>query len=62
MLLVVEVDGGYHQERARHDGARESALNALGWCVVRVAEPHVFGDLEAVVACIAECARRLAAP
>ena len=59
--FVVEVDGGYHTERARHDGARERALNQLGWCVVRVAEHHVFDDLDAVVACIAECARRLAA-
>jgi len=60
--LVVEVDGAYHEERARHDGARDRALNELGWCVLRVAEQHVLGDLEAVVACIAECARRLAAP
>ena len=58
--LVVEVDGAYHAERARHDGARERALNRLGWCVVRVHEQHVFADLDAVVAAIAECARRLA--
>ncbi len=28
--LVVEVDGAYHEERARHDGARDRALNKLG--------------------------------
>lgn len=48
------------EERARHDGTRERALNELGWCVVRVLEHHAFSDLDAVVACIAECARRLA--
>jgi very-short-patch-repair endonuclease len=58
--LVVEVDGGYHAERACQDGARERALNELGWCVVRVAEHQAFGDLEAVVALITECARCLA--
>ena len=58
--LVVEVDGGYHEERARHDGARERALNELGWCVGRVAEHQVVGDLDAVVALITECARCLA--
>ena len=58
--LVVEVDGGYHAARARLDGARERALNELGWCVVRVTEHQVFGDLEAVVALVTECARCLA--
>ena len=56
--LVVEVDGPYHEERARHDGARDRALHSLGWCVLRVAEHQVFGDLEAVMARIADTARR----
>jgi very-short-patch-repair endonuclease len=59
--LVVEVDGEYHEERARHDSARDRALNALGWCVVRVHEQQVLGELDAVVASISESARRLAA-
>ena len=58
--LVVEVDGAYHEERSRHDGARDRALRELGWHVLRVPEHHVFGDLEGVVACVAECARSLA--
>jgi very-short-patch-repair endonuclease len=58
--LVVEVDGGYHEERARLDGARNLALEQLGWHVVRVLEHQVFGDLDAVVAGIADSARRLA--
>ena len=59
--LVVEVDGGYHALRGRHDGARDRALGKLGWHVLRLCEQQVFGDLDAVVECIAEGARRLAA-
>ena len=58
LRLVVEVDGGYHHERGRHDAQRERALNELGWCVVRMPEHQVFGDLEVVVARITEAARR----
>ena len=56
--LVVEVDGGYHEPRARPDAARDRALNALGWCVVRVPEHQVFSDLDSVVAGITEAAAR----
>jgi very-short-patch-repair endonuclease len=59
--LVVELDGPYHEERARHDGARDRALEKLGWHVLRVPDHHVFADLEAVVVRIADTARRLAA-
>jgi very-short-patch-repair endonuclease len=59
--LVVEVDGASHDGRERHDRARDRALSELGWHVLWVAEHHVFGDLDAVVARIAESARRLAA-
>jgi very-short-patch-repair endonuclease len=58
--FVVEVDGGYHAERARLDGARDRALEQLGWHVVRVMDQHVFGDLDSVVASITDCASRLA--
>ena len=58
--LVVEVDGPYHEHRARHDAARDRALRDMGWHVVRVPEQKVFADLDAVVAVIADTARRLA--
>jgi very-short-patch-repair endonuclease len=58
--LVVEVDGGYHEERARQDGARDRALNKLGWHLLRVPDHHVFGDLDAVVVRITNTARCLA--
>ena len=59
--LVVEVDGPYHEQRARHDSARDRALAKLGWLVVRLGEHEVFGELDAVVARVAGTARRLAA-
>lgn len=59
--LVVEVDGASHEGRERHDRARDKALAALGWHVLRVPEQEVFGELDRVVARIAESARRLAA-
>ena len=54
--LVVEVDGGSHVGRGRHDAARDRALAGLGWRVLRVAEHEVFGGLEEVVARIARAA------
>ena len=56
--LVVEVDGECHAERGRHDAQRDRALEALGWSVVRVRDHDVFSDLDALVARIAEAARR----
>ena len=56
--LVVEVEGSYHEQRTRHDRARDRALNGLGWHVVRVLEHHVFGQLDEVVASITESAQR----
>ena len=34
--LVVEVDGGYHADRARADARRDRELGRLGWRVARV--------------------------
>ena len=48
--LVVELDGDYHQGRQRRDAARDRALAALGWRMLRIAENDVFADLEGVVA------------
>jgi very-short-patch-repair endonuclease len=57
--LVVEVDGGYHGERARHDAARDRALSALGWHVLRVDEHEVLAELDHVVGRIVNAVRRL---
>jgi len=59
--LVVEVDGGYHAERAEHDASRDRFLAELGWSVMRVADEEVLRDLDSVVARIAAAARRAVA-
>jgi very-short-patch-repair endonuclease len=50
--LVVEVDGGYHAERARADARRDRALTELGYHVVRVPAALVVGELSQAVALI----------
>ena len=37
--LIIEVDGGYHRERAKADARRQRELEALGYTVVRVRVP-----------------------
>jgi very-short-patch-repair endonuclease len=54
--LVVEVDGGYHEGRQRKDAARERALAALGWRMLRVADQELFTDPGGVVVRIAQAA------
>ncbi len=51
--LVVEVDGGYHAQRARADARRDRALGRAGYRVLRVEAELVMGDLEAAVAQVA---------
>jgi len=58
--LVVEVDGGYHEGRQRRDGARDRALQQLGWSVLRLTDHEVLNDSDAVVVRIAESAASLA--
>ncbi|MFO0611532.1 MAG: DUF559 domain-containing protein [Polyangiaceae bacterium] len=43
--LVVELDGGYHAERARADARRDRALERFGYRVVRVPAEQVQSDL-----------------
>ena len=46
--LVVEVDGGYHAERARSDARRDRELGRLGYRVVHVPAELVAHDIERV--------------
>jgi leucyl-tRNA synthetase len=57
--LVVEVDGSAHDGRAHLDAARDRALNALGWHVLRVTEHDVVSDLDAVLQRIVAAASAL---
>lgn len=51
--LAVEVDGGYHLERARQDAARDRRLLSLGVRVVRVTEQLLRSDPIAALLAIA---------
>ena len=50
--LVVEVDGAIHgdAEHARRDAARQRALEALGWRVLRLDAELVESDLASALA------------
>jgi very-short-patch-repair endonuclease len=56
--LVVEVDGPYHEPRARPDARRDRELAKLGWFVLRIPDNRVFEDLDAVVESIISAAHR----
>ena len=52
--LVVEVDGGYHDEIGDRDIEREVRLRQLGWDVIRFRDEDVTADAEAVGQAIAK--------
>ena len=47
--LVIELDGGRHQQRADSDRKRTEVLESLGYRVLRFWNRDVFDDLESVV-------------
>jgi very-short-patch-repair endonuclease len=62
--LVVEVDGGIHNEpdQAAYDAARTEHLRAFGLAVVRVRNDEVYDDLPAALARIVAAAELVASP
>ena len=52
-MLVVEIDGGYHDETIAIDLRREKDLEQLGWTVIRFSDDDVENDGEAVGRAIA---------
>lgn len=50
--LVVELDGGVHDEQAEYDTVRTEQLNAYGDRVVRFPNKEVFTNLASVLKCI----------
>ena len=58
--LVVEIDGGFHQDLHQRgvDSEREAHLRALGFAVVRFTNRQVLNDMEGVLATIREQAKR----
>jgi very-short-patch-repair endonuclease len=55
--LVVEVDGGYHAERAGADRRRQRWLEKQGYRVVRVSAATVLHERPAAVQAIAGALR-----
>jgi very-short-patch-repair endonuclease len=51
--LVVEVDGGYHERRARADARRDRELGRLGYRVLRLPAALVRERLAEAVALVA---------
>ncbi|MEJ8629153.1 DUF559 domain-containing protein [Sphingomonas sp. I4] len=47
--LIVEVDGGQHDERTAYDAARTRYLEAHGCRVIRFWNNEILGNLEGVV-------------
>ena len=52
--LVIEIDGGYHDQTAVRDIERENALRSLGWDVIRFSDKDVELDAESVAYAIAK--------
>ena len=52
--LVVEIDGGYHDQIGEQDIEREKTLRSLGWDVIRFSDDDVEQDAEAVARAIAK--------
>ena len=53
-MLVIEIDGGYHDETSDEDIRRQENIQDLGWTVLRFTDMEVEQDAEAVVRAIAE--------
>lgn len=52
--LIVEVDGGIHEQQKEYDAEREAYLIALGFRIVRFTNEEVHKDLKSVLQRIAE--------
>jgi very-short-patch-repair endonuclease len=52
--IVIELDGGQHQEQLAHDEQRSAYLRAHGWRVLRFWNNEVLSNLDGVLTVIAE--------
>ena len=51
--IIIELDGGQHQEQQEHDEQRTAFLQAHGWQVVRFWNNDVLNNVDGVVFTIA---------
>lgn len=52
--LIIEVDGGQHQQRADSDRQRTRYLNHYGWTVLRFWNNDIFNHFDSVIEVIAQ--------
>lgn len=50
--LIVEVDGGIHDQQRDADCARDDVLRAMGYCILRFRNEEVESNIEDVVSTI----------
>ena len=60
LMLVVEVDGRYHDFRRRQDNRRSAILRGEGIVVLRVRNESIDKDLDGVLERIRDAAKRRA--
>jgi very-short-patch-repair endonuclease len=53
-MLIVEIDGGYHDHFVEADLQRQQGLESLGWKLLRFSDKDVEQDAEAVARAIAQ--------
>ena len=54
--LVIELDGGQHQDQVDYDNVRTAKLEALGYRLIRFWNGDVFGNIDGVLEVILEAA------
>jgi very-short-patch-repair endonuclease len=54
LRLIIEVDGGVHEQQVEYDAARTESLNHLGYRVMRFHNREVISNLSQVLQQIAE--------
>jgi very-short-patch-repair endonuclease len=55
--LVIEVDGGVHQEQWKYDEARDKAITSIGIRVLRIPNDAIL-DVEAALELVREALRK----
>jgi len=56
--LVVEVDGGVHQQQQGYDGLRDQVMKAAGYAVLRIPAEEVESNVEHVLTKIRKAVAR----
>jgi very-short-patch-repair endonuclease len=56
--LVVEVDGGVHEQREEYDAERDQILSARSLRILRIQNDEIEGDIRGVLARIADACRK----